>query len=203
VAASSIDDVVAALSGAGADLSSPVKSGHAGIIYSSADDSFTQTTAAPATGMTPEPLFDDGRDLQASANAIVAEFDKLVSRLNAGTHDAQTGQKTYDVTGREREVLQRQIEQLRISGEYSFNRLDAIAAQRVKNGGTVEDASVRSMVQMADGSTTTLAEAAARMAFIDSAPPGQRAQFAADYDRAMREANTRNVADAVRATRRR
>jgi hypothetical protein len=49
----------------------------------------------------------------------------------------------------------------------------------------------------------SLQEAAARMAYIDSAPPGQRVQFAADYDKQMQEAHTRNVTGAISQARRR
>jgi hypothetical protein len=197
-----IDNMVAALADAGADLSSPAKQGHAGVIYNSADDSFTQTSSAPATGLTPEPLLDDGRDLQASADAIGAEYNALVSRLNAGRFDPTTGEKVYDVTGRQREVLQMQINQLKVSADYSFGRLNAIAHQRVQSGQSI-DASVQTMIQLADGKTVTLAEAAAREAYISSAPSGQRVAYGQEYDRLMQEARTRSVTTAVAGTRKR
>jgi hypothetical protein len=171
------------------------------LIYSSADDSFTQTADAPATGLTPEPMYDDGRDLQASADAIGAEYNALVAKLDAGRFDPTTGAKVYDVTGRQREVLQLQINQLKISADYSFDRLNSIAHQRAQSGQSIDAPS--QMVQMADGKTMSLTEAAARMAFIDSAPPGLRVQFAADYDKQMQEARTRSVTEAISQARRR
>jgi hypothetical protein len=199
---SAIDAVVSALRDGGADLTSPVKQGHAGLIYNSADDSFTQTVAAPTAGTDAQETLDTGVDLQASANQIGADHNKLVARLNEATFDPITGKSTYAVTGEARDLLTRQIAQSQVSAEYSFGRLNAIAHQRAQSGQSV-DLAVQTMIQGADGKVTSLQEAAARMSYVDSAPPGQRVAFGQEYDRLMQEARTRSITDAVTAARRR
>jgi hypothetical protein len=195
---SAIDAVVAALSSSGADLSSPVKSGHAGVIYNSADDSFTQTSAAPASGMTAQPLLDDGRDLEDARGQIVANVNALEAKFNSGKFDAVTGEFRYTVTGRDRDVLAMQIQQAKTSSAYDIDRLNSIYHQRVI-GGQQENVPL----QMADGKAISLQEAAARMAYVDSAPPGQRVAYGQEYDRLMQEGRTRSVTDAINAARRR
>jgi hypothetical protein len=195
---SAIDAVVAALSSSGADLSSPVKSGHAGVIYNSADDSFTQTSAAPASGMTAQPLLDDGRDLEAARNQIVANVNALEAKFNSGKFDSATGEFKHAVTGRDRDVLALQIQQAKTSGAYDLGKLNEIYHQRVV-GGHHENVPF----QMGNGQTMTLQEAAARAAYVDSAPSGQRQAFAAEYDRLTQEGRTRSVTDAINAARRR
>jgi hypothetical protein len=189
-----IDNMVAALSNAGADLTSPVKQGHAGVIYNSVDDSFQQMTAAPPTnGLTAQSIPDDGRDIAAAHAAIISNVDALQSRLDAVTFDKTTGSQTYTVTGDQREKLQLQVEQARRSGAYDIERLQALHAQRSRVSG---------QIATVDGQRSLEAEAA-RMAFIDGAPRGLRAQYAADYDRMMQEARTREVTAAVAAATRR
>ena len=96
---SDIDNVVAALGNAGSDLSSPVKQGHAGIQYSSADDSFEVKTDAPSGAAPNQPLFDDStRDLQVERDVLVANYESLVAKLNDGKFDAVTGEKKFTVT---------------------------------------------------------------------------------------------------------
>jgi hypothetical protein len=195
---SQIDAVVAALSDSGADLSSPTNQGHAGLIFNSADDSYTQTSPGPAPGMTPQPIPDDGRDLAVAHAEIMANYNQLSARLDEGTYDAVTGEKKFSVTGRDREVLELQVKQAKTSGAYDISRLQALHQQRVQNGQRET-----APVQMSDGKVASLQEAAARAAYIDGAPPGQRVQFAADYDRMMREAAVRNVTNAISAATRR
>jgi hypothetical protein len=191
-----IDAAVAALRNGGADLSAPMKQGHAGVIYSSADDSFTETSPAPAAGITAQPLLDDGRDLEAAHAAIIANVDALQARLDGATFNPTTGEKTFTVTGREREVLEAQLRQAKISGAYDIGQLNKIHAQRVS--GTQPNATP---MPMDGGRTSTLEEEAARMAYIDSAPPGQRVAYAAEYDRLMQGARARSVTGAVAAAR--
>jgi hypothetical protein len=191
---SAIDNMIGALSSAGADLSSPVKQGHAGVIYNSETDTFEQMTAAPPTnGLTAQPLPDDGRDLLAARDAIVANADALQARLDSGTYDPVTGQKAYNITGREREVLELQLSQAKVSGSYDIDRLNLILAQRNQQTGQLATAEGQSELE----------QAAARMAFIDGAPAGQRQAFAREYDRLMLEQRTRAVTTAVAAARRR
>jgi hypothetical protein len=196
-----IDAVVAALGAAGADLPSPVRHGHAGVIYNSADDTFTQTSAAPTAGMTAQPLLDDGRDLQAARDEIVANVSALEAKFNSGKYDAETGQFKYNITGRDRDVLEMQIQQARNSGAYDIARLNEIFHQRVTSGQEAA-APGETPFQLANGQTTTLLEAAARMSYIDAAPPGQRAAFAAEYDRLMQDGKTQSVVKAINAARR-
>src|SRR6202035_832186 len=100
-----IDNVVAALGSSGADLSSPIKNGHAGYIYDSSSDTFTQTSAAPQAGITAQALPDDGRDLGTARDEIVTKYNSLVAKLQ----DAS-------ITGRAREVLEQQVRQASDSG---------------------------------------------------------------------------------------
>jgi hypothetical protein len=191
---SAIDQMVTALAANGADLSSPIRHGHAGVVYSSADDSFEVKSAAPPTnGLVAQPLLDDGRDLHSARDAIVARVDSLQAKLDSGTYDPATGEKTFTVTGRAREVLELELRQARTSGAYDIQQLNAILAQRQQQG---------SQLATAEGQSE-LEQAAARMAYIDSAPMGQRQAFAQEYDRMMQEARTRAVTTAVAAARRR
>jgi hypothetical protein len=178
---SDIDSVVAALGASGADLSSPIKTGHAGFIYNSESDTFTQTSPAPATGITAQAIPDDGRELGVMRDEIVTNFNNLVAKL-----------QDPSLTGRAREVVEQQVRQAKISGDYDLERLNAINNQRQQSANPMQ-----SQMQMADGSTTTLEQAAARMAYVDSAPPGQRVAFGQEYDRKMQEARVGNVTGAV------
>lgn len=197
-----IDNMVAALSNAGADLTSPVKQGHAGIQYNSANDSYEIKTAAP-TGSTAQPLFDDGsRDLRVERDQLVANYETMVAKLNDGKFDPVTGEKKFTVTGRDREILELQANQAKISGAFGIDRLQQIHAQRVQNGQT-SAAPDAAPFQLANGQTVSLQDAAARAAYVDSAPPGQRVAYGAEYDRLMQESRTRSVTDAVAAARRR
>ena len=193
-----IDQAIEVLRANGADLSTPVKSGHAGIIFNSATDMFTMTSAAPAAGTDAQPLYDDGsRDLDVERDALVAHHDALVAKLNAGKYDPETGQKVFDVTGRAREILELQVQQAKVSNEYGINQLNRIAAQRAAQSGH----SAAPPIQMADGSTMAVEEAAARMAYIDSAPMGQRQAYAKQWDEQMQSQRTKNVTVAVAAAR--
>jgi hypothetical protein len=199
--AAAIDSMVAALSNAGADLTSPVKQGHAGVQYNSADDSFEVKTAAPV-GSANQPLYDDGsRDLRVERDQLVANYETLVARLNEGKFDPVTGEKKFTVTGREREILEIKANQAKISGAYGIDRLQQIYAQRVQ-GGQENAAPDASPFQLANGQTVSLQDAAARAAFVDSAPPGQRVAYGAEFDRLMNEGRTRSVVDAIAAARR-
>ena len=197
-----IDNMVAKLADAGADLTSPVKQGHAGIQYNSADDSYEIKTAAP-TGSTVQPLFDDGsRDLRVERDQLVANYETLVAKLNEVKFDPETGAQKFTVTGREREILELRANQAKISGAFGIDRLQQIHAQRVQAGQT-SAAPDAATFQLANGQSVSLIEAAARASYIDAAPPGQRIQYAAEYDRLMQESRTRSVTDAVAAARKR
>jgi hypothetical protein len=200
--AAAIDNMVAALSNAGADLTSPVKQGHAGVQYNSADDSFEVKTEAPV-GSANQPLYDDGsRDLRVERDQLVANYETLVARLNEGKFDPATGEKKFTVTGRARELLEIQANQAKISGAYGIDRLQSIHAQRVQNGQT-SAAPDTAPFQLPNGETVSLLDAAARAAYIDAAPNGQRVAFGKEYDRLMQEGRTRSVTDAISAARRR
>jgi hypothetical protein len=200
--AAAIDSMVAALSNAGADLTSPVKQGHAGVQYNSADDSFEVLTAAPV-GSTNQPLYDDGsRDLRVERDQLVANYETLVARLNEGKFDPVTGEKKFTVTGRARELLEIQANQAKISGTYGIDRLQQIQAQRVQ-GGQTSAAPDTAPFQLANGETVSLLDAAARAAYIDAAPSGQRVAFGQEYDRLMQEGRTRSLTDAISQARRR
>jgi hypothetical protein len=176
-----IANVVAALGSSGGDLSSPIKSGHAGYIYDSSSDTFTQTSAAPAAGIAAQALPDDGRDLGAARDEIVTKYNSLVAKLQ----DAS-------ITGRARAVLEQQVRQASASGNYDLERINATHQQRLQG-----ENPMTAQMTMADGTTTTLEQAAARSAFVDSAPPGMRVQYGKDYDDRMREARVSNVTGAV------
>jgi hypothetical protein len=200
--AAAIDSMVAALSNAGADLTSPVKQGHAGVQYNSADDSFEVLTAAPV-GSTNQPLYDDGsRDLRVERDQLVANYETLVARLEEGKFDPVTGEKKFTVTGRARELLEIQANQAKISGTYGIDRLQQIQAQRVQ-GGQTSAAPDTAPFQLANGETVSLLDAAARAAYIDAAPSGQRVAFGQEYDRLMQEGRTRSLTDAISQARRR
>jgi hypothetical protein len=178
-----IDNVISALAASGANTSHVVQQRDPNVIFNSADDSFTVTRAGHAAA---EIHDSTGLDPAGEVTQLQAQIDNLQAKLDAGKFDPVTGQLKHDLTGSQRDVALRQLAQVKDSARYQVSRLDQLVAQRAT----------------ASGSEASLHEQAVRMSYIDSAPPGMRAQFAADYDRAMSASKAKAVTDAVMAARR-
>ncbi len=146
------------------------------VTYNSAEDHYEINPSPPLSGSqhtAPTELPDDGRDLYSEANKINSDYKKLEDRWNAVTYDKVTGKATPAVQGRDRDVLAQQLKQARDSGAFQIHRLNMLIAQRQR-----QSAEVRA----ADGNSVAAQAALDRLAYIDSAPPGQRKAYADRFD---------------------
>jgi hypothetical protein len=193
-----INSMVAALADAGANMSNPLDSrSRGGMIYNSSTDAYT-ITAAPPPGQDNQPLYDDpSRDLQHEVDSHAAVLQQLQARLDDGKYDAATGKFKPTVTGDQRDLIQRQLDQQKISYDYTLQRLNAIAHQRATSAPTVGSQAGTPTIN-SRGQESTIEAEALRMSYIDTAPPGQRVQYAADWDRAMQQGRASAILSAAK-----
>jgi hypothetical protein len=152
-----IDSIVGALKASGADMTSPTREATPGMLYNSADDAITFTSALPSPtppGVEPELLADEGRDIQTEYDLAVGRVRDIEAKLAAFTFDAKTGQKVYEVSGSTRESLEAQLARQKLSTGHDIERLRALNAQRerlaARRSATSNEAIVRAAYSNGD-----------------------------------------------------
>jgi hypothetical protein len=203
--ASDIDAVVAQLRDAGANTDGVEQHQAGNLIYNSADGSVI-VHRAPTAGAEQAPLLDDGRSLEQEYDTVVNRANTLKSQLEEVVFDKATGKSSLRVPeGPARDSLMRQWKQSVETAQYSIGRIEALAAQRARNGDSTNGvaASAGKTFAMPNGQMATLEEAAARESYVSSAPPGQRQAYAAAWDKAQADENARIATTAIRGLRKR
>jgi hypothetical protein len=198
-----IDKMVGALKENGASLSNPIdRRAHASMSFTAGDPTAEVQVLSPAApGLENQELYDDGIDLQGNIDRQAAEVKGLQARLDDAKYDPVTGKPNYTVTGDARTRLEKQLSQAKESYGYSFTRANALAAQRTQGNASAQSTEGNTTVNSRGEETTWEAEAV-RMAYIDSAPPGQRQAFAERYDRELQDSRSKAILAGLRAARR-
>jgi hypothetical protein len=194
--------MVGALKDNGASLSNPIeRRAHANMSFTAGDPTAEVQVLAPAApGSENQPLYDDGIDLQGQIDRQAAEVKGLQARLDDAKYDPTTGKPNYTVTGDARVRLEKQLSQAKESFDYSFTRANALATQRAQS--SVQSHSTEGNTINSRGEETTWEAEAVRMAYIDSAPAGQRQAFAERYDRELQDSRSKAILAGLRSARR-
>lgn len=127
-----VNDVIAALANAGANMNVPVDHRDASYIYNSESDEIVVTqagTVSPA-GAEPARIYDDNRDLQGEYNAIAASVNAIQAKLDASHFNKETGERVFDLTGEARAIVERQLVTARASAALAVDVLQRLHVQR-------------------------------------------------------------------------
>lgn len=122
--------------------------------YNTASDQLTILSASPGGR-----IYDNGVDLDAGAVQLQAQADRYQAQLDEVRFNTQTGKPEPVLTGRDREIVQRSLEQHVQTAKLQLEQWSALRDQRAADVRASEERNARSVVTGGDPAKEALLNA--------------------------------------------